>query len=122
MANFAFQSLRSLDYRRMQIGMDGELDGEIVTRVRIDGVTQGAGTKRNLLTREIGKLPIRFNINVRAPFQRLIHSFRSLYDPAYLRDPRELGLVDKDGNPTVQSAQPAIPPSGVQPSDSRKVP
>lgn len=122
MANFAFQSLRSLDYRRMQIGMDGELDGEIVTRVRIDGVTQGAGTKRNFLTREIGKLPIRFNINVRAPFQRLIHSFRSLYDPAYLRDPRELGLVDKDGNPTVQSAQPAIPPSGVQPSDSRKVP
>lgn len=115
MANFAFQSLRSLDFRQMQIGMDGELDGEIVTRVRIDGVTQGVGARRNFVTRELGKLPIRFNINVRAPFQRLLHSFRSLYDPTYVRDPRELGLIDATGKPREQ--QPDI-----QPPVSRKVP
>lgn len=119
MANFAFQALRSLDYQQMRIGMDGDLAGEIVTRVRIDGVTQGAGAKRNFLTRRLARLPIRFNINVRAPFQGLLHSFRSLYDPAYLRDPRELGLIDQDGKPI---AQPAAPPSVIQPSDSRKVP
>ena len=122
MANFAFQSLRSLDYRQMRIGMDGELDGEIFTRVRIDGVTQGAGARQNYFTRQIGKLPIRFNINVRAPFQRLLYSFRSLYDPAYVRDPRELGLVDKDGKPIDQpAAQTPLPPD-IQPPVSRKVP
>ncbi len=122
MANFAFQSLRSLDYRQMQIGMDGDLAGEIVTRVRIDGVTQGAGAKRNFVTRRIGKLPIRFNINVRAPFQRLLHSFRSLYDPNYVADPRELGLVDKDGRPIAQPVAPVPPSPDVQPPVSRKVP
>jgi hypothetical protein len=122
MANFAFQSLRSLDYRQMRIGMDGELDGEIFTRVRIDGVTQGAGARQNYFTRQIGKLPIRFNINVRAPFQRLLYSFRSLYDPAYVRDPRELGLVDKDGKPIDRpAAQTPLPPD-IQPPVSRKVP
>lgn len=119
MANFAFQSLRSLDYRQMRIGVDGALAGEIVTRVRIDGVTQGAGAKRSYFTRQIGRLPIRFNINVRAPFQRLLRSFRSLYDPSYVIDPRELGLVDKDGRPI---SPPAPVPSDIQPSGSRKVP
>ncbi len=122
MANFAFQSLRSLDFRKMQIGIEGDLDGEIVTRVRIDGVTQGLGAKQNYFTRQIGKLPIRFNINVRAPFQRLLHSFRSLYDPTYVRDPRELGLVDKDGKPIEQPAIPAPLPPDIQPPVSRKVP
>ena len=122
MANFAFQSLRSLDYRQMRIGMDGELDGEIVTRVRIDGVTQGREARQNYFTRQIGKLPIRFNINVRAPFQRLLYSFRSLYDPAYVRDPRELGLVDKDGKPIDQSAAQTPLPPDIQPPVSRKVP
>ncbi|MEY4238720.1 MAG: hypothetical protein RL339_1321, partial [Pseudomonadota bacterium] len=122
MANFAFQALRSLDFKRMQIGLDGELDGEIVTRVRIDGVAQGQGAKRNFVTRQLGKLPIRFNINVRAPFQRLLHSFRSLYDPNYVRDPRELGLVDQDGRPIEQPAiSPPLPPD-IQPPVSRKVP
>ncbi len=115
MGNFAFQSLRSLDFQRMQVGMDGELDGEIVTRVRIDGVTQGVGAKRNYFTRQIGKLPVRFNINVRAPFQRLLHSFRSLYDPTYVTDPRELGLIDKGGRPITEPLQPAPTLPDVQP-------
>lgn len=122
MANFAFQSLRSLDFKGMTIGLDGELDGEIFTRLRIDGVTQGEGAKRNFVTREVGRLPIRFNINIRAPFQRLLHSFRSLYDPTYVRDPRELGLVDKDGKPITQPVIPPPLPPDIQPPDSRKVP
>lgn len=99
MANFAFQSLRSLDFRAMQIGLDGDLAGEVVTRVRIEGVRQGDGARRNFITRQLATLPIQFNINIRAPFQRLIASFRSIYDPNYVRDPRSLGLVDAQGNP-----------------------
>lgn len=122
MANFAFQSLRSLDFKGMTIGLDGELDGEIFTRLRIDGVTQGEGAKRNFITRQVGRLPIRFNINIRAPFQRLLHSFRSLYDPSYVRDPRELGLIDSSGKPIAEPTIPAPLPPDIQPPDSRKVP
>ena len=122
MANFAFQSLRSLDFKGMTIGLDGELDGEIFTRLRIDGVTQGEGAKRNFVTRQVARLPIRFNINIRAPFQRLLHSFRSLYDPTYVRDPRDLGLVDSNGRPIAAPTIPAPLPPDIQPPDSRKVP
>jgi len=113
MANFAFDALRSLNYREMSIGMDGALEGEIVTRVRFDGISQGKGTKRNFLTDRITKLPIRFNVNLRAPFLQLITSFKSFYDPAYVRDPRTLGLIDARGRavprPTVnQAVNPAV--------------
>jgi hypothetical protein len=122
MANFAFQSLRSLDFRRMEIGLGGELDGEIFTQVRIDGVTQGEGAKKNFITRQLGRLPIRFNINIRAPFQRMLNSFRSLYDPSAVRDPRALGLIDANGRPIQQPTLPSPVPPDIQPPDSRKVP
>lgn len=132
MANFAFDALKSLDYRRMQIDLSGPLEGEIVTRVSFDGIAQGAGAKRNFLTRRIARLPIKFNVNLKAPFFKLVGSLRSLYDPAAVRDPRELGLMGGDGKPLIPLAQPAAQPvpkpatqqplPGVQPSDSAKAP
>jgi len=109
MGNFAFQTLRSLDFNRMEIGLDGHVDGDIVTRMRIDGVRQGEGAKRNFITRQLAGLPIRFNINIHAPFNRLVSSFRSLYDTTYLRDPREMGLVGPDGKPLTPAAPPQPP-------------
>lgn len=104
-ANFAFDTLRSLDYDRMTIGMNGALTGEIVTNVNIEGVRQGAEAKRNIITRALANLPIQFRINITAPFYQLITSFKSLRDPAAVRDPRELGLLGDDGTrlkPTVR--------------------
>ena len=107
--------------------MDGPLEGEIITRLTFDGVTQGTGAKRNFLTQRIAKLPIRFNVNVRAQFFQLVRSFRSLYDPAYVTDPRELGLVGPDGKPLPVPSGPggSAPVSqggAVQPSVSEKKP
>lgn len=99
MADIAFDALRSLDYTRMTVAMDGPLTGEIVTRVRFDGVSQGEGATSNFITRRIAQLPFRFIINIRAPFHQLITSIKSMYDPAAVRDPRDLGLVDQFGNP-----------------------
>lgn len=96
-ANFAFDALRSLDYQRMTIAMNGSLTGEIVTNVNIEQVRQGAGAKRNIITKALGNLPIEFRINVRAPFYQLITSFKAMRDPALVRDPRELGLLSDDG-------------------------
>ncbi|MFA6218283.1 MAG: YdbH domain-containing protein [Erythrobacter sp.] len=96
-ANFAFAALRSLDYRQMRVIMEGPLTGEIVTRVRFDGVSQGEGTKSNFVTRRLAKLPLQFRVNIKAQFYQLLTSLRSLYDPAAVRDPRELGLLSDDG-------------------------
>ncbi|MCL4673558.1 MAG: YdbH domain-containing protein [Sphingomonadaceae bacterium] len=131
-ANFAFAALRSLDYKVMQIRMDGPLTGEIVTRVRFDGVSQGDGTKRNFITRQIADLPIRFNVNIRAPFYQLITSIRAMYDPAFIRDPREIGLIGAEGQQLDRQTRPeleAIRPddlipdeSPIQPQESESMP
>jgi len=125
MGNFAFQTLRSLDFQRMEIGMNGKIDGDIITTLRMSGVRQGPGTKRNLITRQFAGLPIQFNINIKAPFYQLVTSFKSLYDDAYVRDPRTLGLIDEQGNPIDRPDRqvppppnPGLPPPG-QPAPSK---
>lgn len=114
-ANFAFDALKSLDYRQMRIAMDGALEGNIVTRVRFDGVKQGAGAKRNFVTRRFANLPLQFNVNIRAPFYQLITSFKSMYDPAYVKDPRALGLIDANGRAMNPSAGIQPPVSEIRP-------
>lgn len=98
MGNFAFQALKSVDYQRMEIELGGSLSGDILTRISFDGLSQGAGAQSNFITRRVAKLPIRFILNIRAPFFSLFGSIRSLYDPAYVTDPRTLGLIDQEGN------------------------
>ena len=121
MGNFAFQTLRSLDFRRMEIGLDGALDGEIVTRMKIEGVRQGDGAKRSIVTRSLAGLPIQFNVNIRAPFQRLMTSFKALYDEEFIIDPRVLGLPGAGGEtPPLPPANPAQP--AIQPPVSRNKP
>lgn len=126
MANYAFSALRAMDYQRMTLGMEGDLAGEVVTRVSFSGVRQGAGTSRNFITRQLANLPIRFDVNIRAQFYTLINSLRSLYDPTMVRDPRSLGLVDNQGRAIqrvaadgtiLPTSQPAIqsPASGTMP-------
>ncbi|GGB94108.1 hypothetical protein GCM10011494_10690 [Novosphingobium endophyticum] len=99
MGNFAFDALKSVNYNRMEIGLGGSLSGEIVTRISFDGLSQGVGAQSNFLTRQVAKLPIRFVLNIRAPFFSLFGSMRSLYDPEFVTDPRTLGLIDRSGTP-----------------------
>lgn len=123
MANFAFDALKSMDYKTMTIAIEGDLEGEIVTNVRFGGVKQGAGTRKNFITRQIADLPIQFNINIRAPFYQLITSVKAMYDPAFIKDPRTLGLIDAQGRPlrrlseSLNAARPDI-----QHAESAKLP
>jgi len=109
MGNFAFQSLRSLDFNQMQVEMSGPLIGEVVTRVQFDGIRQGNGASNNLVTKQIAKLPLQFRVNIRAPFYQLITSLKSMYDPAFVRDPRELGLMRDDGRRFQPGGAPQLP-------------
>ena len=86
--------------------MNGSLSGEIITEVRFEGVSQGEGTSKNLITREIASLPLEFRVNIRAAFTQLLTNLRSLYDPAFVRDPRELGLLADDGERLQRRPQP----------------
>ncbi|WP_082922071.1 YdbH domain-containing protein [Croceicoccus mobilis] len=115
MANFAFDALKSMDYDSMTIAMDGSLEGQIVTRVTMDGVSQGEGASKNILTRRIASLPIRFKVNIRAPFYQLLTSLKSLYDPAAVRDPRTLGLLDAEDGALVPN--PDAPDAPVSTTD-----
>ncbi|MEP3755602.1 MAG: YdbH domain-containing protein, partial [Alteripontixanthobacter sp.] len=97
MANFAFDALRSLDYGKMTVLMDGPLTGELVTRVEIDGVSQGEGAKRNIITRQLGKIPLQFRINIRASFSKLIGTFASMSDPALVPGLSDRLIRTEDG-------------------------
>ncbi len=98
MANYAFQTLRSLDYRQMSIELNGDLAGEILTNFNIDGVRQGEGTSQNFVTRELAKLPIRFKINVKSDnFYLLATIVRGLFDPTVFGNPADQGLFETQG-------------------------
>ncbi|MCJ2177048.1 intermembrane phospholipid transport protein YdbH family protein [Novosphingobium album (ex Hu et al. 2023)] len=121
MGNFAFDMLKSVDFKRMEISLGGTLAGEIITRVSFNGISQGIGAKQNFLTKQVAKLPIRFVLNIKAPFFSLFAPLRSLYDPNYVVDPRTLGLIGTDGR-IKAAAQPGVPAIAIQPSVSEKTP
>ena len=121
--NFAFQSLKSLRYRDLDVTMNGPLAGEMITEVRFAGVGQGAGAKRNFLFDRLQKLPLVFNVRIKAPFRQLIDSAQSFYDPRRLIERNLPALLEEQNKRTAPA--PVIPkptPSPVQPSDSRNVP
>nr|WP_277923523.1 YdbH domain-containing protein [Sphingomonas sp. TREG-RG-20F-R18-01] len=112
--NYAFQALKSLQYRNLSLVMNGPLAGEMITEVTFAGISQGKGAKRNFLFDRLQKLPLVFNIRVRAPFRQLIDSAQSFYDPKRLIErnlPSLLLEQDKQSKPPV-----------IQPPESRIVP
>jgi translocation and assembly module TamB len=82
-ANFAFEALRSIKFDEMQIGVEGNIAGEVVTEVRFRGLQQGSGAKRNFITKQLAKLPLEFNVRIEAEFLSLFGSLRALYDAEY---------------------------------------
>ncbi|MEL7189099.1 MAG: YdbH domain-containing protein [Pseudomonadota bacterium] len=117
MANYAFQTLRSLDYNQMEIGLNGDLAGEIITNMTFDGVRQGEGTSQNFITKQIAKLPIRFNVNVRSQnFYQLATMVRSFWDPSLLGDPVNRGtLPGSDGQLELQNPENEGVPAAPEP-------
>jgi hypothetical protein len=82
--NYAFQALRAVNYKTLELILNGALDGDMVTEIDFTGLSQGAGAKQNFLTKKIAALPIKFNVTIRAPFRQLLFSARSFYDPSLL--------------------------------------
>jgi translocation and assembly module TamB len=125
MGNFAFQTLRSLDYNQMSIELNGNLAGEIITNFNIDGVRQGEGASQNFVTRELAKLPIRFKVNVRSEnFYTLATIVRGIFDPTVFASAAEVERFVGENIGALQSGQanesdesPAPTPEPVTTSD-----
>jgi hypothetical protein len=122
--DFAFQALKSLRYRRLGIVMNGPLAGEMVTDVRFEGVSQGAGAKSNFIIRRLQRLPLVFNIRITAPFRGLIDSARSFYDPARLIERNLPALIEAQERRTAPpvAPPPTTTPPAIQPPASRNMP
>lgn len=117
--NIAFQALRSLKYRDLDIIMNGPLSGEVITEVHFAGISQGVGAKRNFLIDRLQKLPFVFNLRIKAPFRSLIDSAQSFYDPRRLIERNLPALIEEQNK---RAKPPPSPPSPVQPQDSRTMP
>jgi hypothetical protein len=111
MANFAFDALKSLKYEKLDIVMNGDLAGELITGVKFNGISQGEGARRNFLTRQVAKLPFEFNISIRAPFRELLDSGRRLYD-GNVAVQQNLGqlLEEEKRQKSEQKAEPDVQP------------
>ncbi|MEP2989257.1 MAG: YdbH domain-containing protein [Parasphingorhabdus sp.] len=83
-ANFAFNALKSVKYRNLTIGMDGAIDGEIITEVKFAGLQQGDTASKNFITKQLAKIPIEFNVRIQAPFMQLMSSAKAYYEPEIL--------------------------------------
>jgi hypothetical protein len=118
--NMAFQALRSLNYRSLSIGMNGPLAGEMVTDIRFAGVSQGKGTKSNFVIRRLARLPFVFNIRISAPFQQLLSSVQSWYDPSRLIERNLPALLEEQDRAAEAAAPPAIQPSDSQTMRSKE--
>ncbi|MFD1036566.1 YdbH domain-containing protein [Sphingomonas hankookensis] len=119
--NLAFQALKSMDYRRLSIEMDGPLAGEMLTAIRFAGVSQGKGTYSNFLIRRLAKLPLVFNVRIKAPFRQLIDSVQNYYDPKRLIE-RNLPALQAEQRRREQGLPPAPLDTTIQPSESETVP
>ena len=93
--NYAFDTLKSLRYRSLGITLNGPLAGEMVTEVRFAGISQGKGAKSNFLIRRLQRLPVVFNIRIKAPFRGLLDSTASFYDPKRLIERNLPGLIER---------------------------
>ncbi len=114
-ANFAFGALRSLKYDDLTVVLNGDLDGEMVTDIRFGGVGQGEGATRNFLTNQVAKLPLIFNVKIRAPFRQLLTSAKGFYDPSLLIE-QNLPALMRAQEEAEAAAKGAPPP--VQPRES----
>ena len=108
-ANFAFEALRSIRYSTLTLGVGGNLDGEIVTDISFTGLQQGSSAKRNFITKQLARIPIQFNVSVKAEFLKLIGSIRGLYDAQYAADQSLPFLLDQQNGVPPVTGEETVP-------------
>ena len=84
-AKLAFDALKSIRYKRLTIGLNGPLDGEIISQIYFNGINEAPlSPPKSFISRQFIGLPFVFNIKVTAPFRSLLNTARTLQDPTSL--------------------------------------
>jgi len=78
-ARLAFDALKSMRYSALSLGLNGDLDGEIVTDLRFSGENAAPVRAGGPAALPPG-VPFRFNISITAPFRRLLGSVGGFSD------------------------------------------
>jgi hypothetical protein len=83
----AFDALKSMRYSKLAITLNGDLAGEFVAGVELDGIAREApnpGGVAGYALGQLAKIPFKFHIVARGPFRAIIGTMRSLRDPSGL--------------------------------------
>lgn len=111
----AFGALKQLRYSEMGVYLDGDLDGEFLSRFTLDGRNQAE--KATGILKQLTGIPFKFNIAIRGQFRALLATARSFNDPRDLiRRSQPLPIEGLPGT------APSRPVPGVQPPASEKRP
>ncbi|MGK6317876.1 hypothetical protein, partial [Neorhizobium sp. DT-125] len=81
-----------------------------------EGLSQGEGAKSNFLLRRLARLPFVFNVRINAPFQQLLDSVQSWYDPSRLIERNLDALIEEEQRQSGEA--PPAPGQPVQPPES----
>ena len=114
----AFDALKSLRYSRLEITLDGSLDGEFLTRIDMDGLARNPGGTREpsggisgmlvgRVLHQLARIPFHFNIRIQGPFRSLVATARSFEDPSDLIRASLPRLLEQGNtpNPPVQNQE-----------------
>ena len=95
----AFDALKELRYDKFDMSLDGDLAGEFVTLIDLDGIARNPSTPidapggaigqmfvRRALS-QLAQIPFEFNIRIQGPFRALLATARSFEDPTLLIQP-----------------------------------
>ncbi|WP_395645037.1 YdbH domain-containing protein [Terricaulis sp.] len=87
-ARVAFDALRSFDYDGLELRLDGDLNGEVVSAISFSGHNSGRPVDVSPIADLPGVgsvtargVPFHFNVQVHAPFRRLADTAATIIDP-----------------------------------------
>lgn len=93
MARVAFDALRDFHYDELEITLNGDLAGEVISSIRFSGENSGEPIDLGPITQVPGVgnvsvrgVPFNFNVQVTAPFRRLAQTAASVSDPGVILD------------------------------------
>ena len=109
MARVAFDALRNFHYDELEIILDGDLAGEVVSSIRFSGENSGEPLDLGPIAQVPGVgnvsvrgVPFNFNVQVTAPFRRLAQTAASVSDPGVILERAEGVNEEVDPPPAEQ--------------------